>query len=94
MADGGPLPLEEAEHRRPPDLRVEERQQLVHLAVPPGEVDATDQLDALASPLTVSGPLGIVVRAWEPGGVGMAFGPLSLMIWGVLPPVSSGAPDR
>jgi hypothetical protein len=35
------------------------------------------------------------VRAWEPGGVGMALCPLSfLMIWGVLPPVSSGAPDR
>ena len=32
MADGGRLPLKEAEHRRPPDLRVEERQQLVHLA--------------------------------------------------------------
>jgi hypothetical protein len=28
--------------------------------------------------LTVSGPLGIVVRAWEPGGVGMAVCPLSL----------------
>jgi hypothetical protein len=49
---------------------------------------------ALEPPLTVSGPLGIVVRAWEPGGVGMAFCPLSLMIWGVLPPMSSGALDR
>jgi hypothetical protein len=49
---------------------------------------------AASTPLTVSGPLGIVVRAWELGGVGMALGPLSLMIWGVLPPVSSGAPDR
>jgi hypothetical protein len=29
-------------------------------------------------PLTVSGPLGIVVRAWEPGGVGN----------GCLPPVA------
>jgi hydroxyacylglutathione hydrolase len=35
-----------------------------------------------------------VVRAWEPGGAGMAVCPLSLMIWGVLPPVSSGASDR
>jgi hypothetical protein len=34
------------------------------------------------------------VRAWEPGGAGMAVCPLSSMIWGVLPPVSSGAPDR
>jgi hypothetical protein len=30
----------------------------------------------------------------EPGDAGMAVCPLSLMIWGVLPPVSSGAPDR
>jgi hypothetical protein len=51
VADGGPLPFEEAQHRRPADLRVEERQQLLQVARLPGEVDASHQLDALGSHL-------------------------------------------
>jgi hypothetical protein len=50
MADGGPLPLEEAERRRPAHLRVDQRQQLLQVARLPGEVDASHQLDTLGSP--------------------------------------------
>src|SRR5215217_6057338 len=47
MADGGPLPFEEAEHRRPADLRVDQREQLLQVARLPGQVDPSHQLDAL-----------------------------------------------
>ena len=47
MADGGPLPFEEAEHRGPRGLWVDEREQLLHVALLPGEVDAPHQVDAL-----------------------------------------------
>jgi hypothetical protein len=46
-ADRGPLAFEEAQHRRPLDFWVDERQQLVHVARLPGEIDASDQLDSL-----------------------------------------------
>ena len=45
-------------------------------------------------PLTVSGPLGMVSELGSPAASVWLFAPCRLMIWGVLPPVSSGAPDR
>jgi hypothetical protein len=47
-----------------------------------------------AAPLTVSGPLGMVSELGSPAVSVWLFAPCRLMIWGVLPPVSSGAPDR
>jgi hypothetical protein len=46
------------------------------------------------APLTVSGPLGMVSELGSPAASVWLFAPCRLMIWGVLPPVSSGAPDR
>ena len=47
--DRSPLAFEEAQHWRPLDLWVDERQQLIHVARLPGEIDASDQLDSLRS---------------------------------------------
>jgi hypothetical protein len=47
-----------------------------------------------AFPLTVSGPLGMVSELGSPAASVWLLPPVPLMIWGVLPPVSSGAPDR
>jgi hypothetical protein len=42
----------------------------------------------------VSGPLGMVSELGSPAASVWLFAPCRSMIWGVLPPVSSGAPDR
>jgi hypothetical protein len=49
MADGRPLPFQEAEHQRLAHLWVDQREQLLQVARLPGELDASHQLDALGS---------------------------------------------
>jgi hypothetical protein len=44
-----PRPFEEAEHRRPADLGIDEREHLLHITFLPGDVDAPDQVDTLRS---------------------------------------------
>jgi hypothetical protein len=71
--DRGPLSFEKPEHRRPPDLWVDERQQLLHVALLPSAIDASNQLNALRSHPAQCPASEALVRVslavrWQPGG--------------------------